>query len=218
MQNISRKQKAHIIWYRLFTIVALVSLSVPIVFSQSALTPQQVAQKAAGVISNAKGLSASFTVKGNGRTASGTIKCAGNKFSVKMPDASVWYNGKNLYTYNPRVNETTVTTPSAQELIDSNPLLYVKGGGSNYKYSFSSVKRNGKYVVDLTPISNKTGIKKLTFTINSSNYHIERIMATTSSGSVTVDISSLQVGTVPAASEFEYPKSKYPKAEIIDLR
>lgn len=185
---------------------------------QGALTPEQVAQKTASVISSAKTISAAFTINGNGRKSQGSVKCAGNKFAVSLPEVSTWYDGKALYTYNPRIAETTVTTPTASELMESNPLLYVKGAGSNYYYKFTTVKRNGKYVVDLTPIKRSTGINKLTITVNSENFHPERIVVTTSAGVMTIDITSFKTGMPIPAADFNYPKSKYPKAEIVDLR
>lgn len=186
--------------------------------ASAALTPEQVAQKAASVISNAKSISATFSLSGNGRKSTGSIKSSGTKFVVTLPEVSTWYNGNALYTYNPRIGETTVTTPTAAELMESNPLLYVRGGGANYTYKFSPVKRNGKYVVDLFPTKGNSGIKKLTFTVNSTNFHTEKIVVTTSVGALTIDVTSFKPGAAVPASEFEYPKGKYPKAEIIDLR
>lgn len=184
----------------------------------AALTPETVAQKAAAVISNAKGMSATFTLTANGHSSKGSLQSSGNKFNVLMPEVSTWYNGKALYTYNPRTAETTVTTPTAQELLESNPLLYVKGGGSTYTYKFSTVKRQGKYVLDLIPKNIRSGVKKLTFTINSTTYHPERIVVTTSAGTTVVEVTSLKTGITVPATAFEYPKAKYPKAEIVDLR
>lgn len=186
--------------------------------AQNSLTPEQVAQKAASVISQSKGISANFTLKGNGRSGKGSIKNAGNKFTVTLPDASIWYNGKDLYTYNPRTGETTVVTPTAQELLEANPLLYVKGGAGNYNYSFSPVKKNGKYVVEMTPQKNKSEIKKMSVTLNSANYFPEKIIVTTTGGSLTIDIDNFNSIANLNSAEFEYPKNKYPKVEVIDLR
>jgi outer membrane lipoprotein-sorting protein len=199
-------------------IMTLAMLLLPSFSAVAALTAEQVAQKAAAVISDAKGISATFTIAGNGKTSKGSLKSAGQKFFVTLPYVSTWYNGKALYTYNPRIGETTVTTPTAQELLESNPLLYVKGGGSAYAYKFSPVKRNGKYMIDLTPRNSRGGVKKLTFTINSTTFKTERIIVTTAVGSATIDVTSFVTGNPAPASEFEYPKKKYPKAEIIDLR
>lgn len=182
------------------------------------LTADKVVMKAAAVVTNAKGIEASFTITANGRSARGVLKSSGQKFSVILPQVSSWYNGSLLYTYNPRTSETTLTKPTAQELLETNPLLYVKGSAGGYTYSFSPVKRNGKYVVDLVPRNKRSGIKKLTFTINAANFHTEKIAVTSSGGSTVVTVTSLKTGISLPASAFEYPKAKYPKAEIVDLR
>lgn len=201
-----------------FTFVLVCILSLIPFTTHGAVTAEQVVQKAAAVVSNAKGITASFTMTFDGRPVKGTINSSGQKFSVKLPQVSTWYNGKALYTYNPRTRETTVVTPTAQELLESNPLLYVKGSAGSYFYSFSPVKRNGKFVVDVVPRSKKSGVKKMTFTINSSTYKIERIAVNTGNGNTTVDITSLKTDAVLSASEFEYPAASYPKVEIVDLR
>lgn len=184
----------------------------------AALTPQQVVQKAAAVISSAKGISVGFTLTANGKSMKGTVKSAGQKFSVQLPQVATWYNGNALYTYNARTSETTVITPTAQELLESNPLLYVKGGAGGYSYSFSPVKMNGKYVIDLVPKSKRSGVKKLTFTVNATTFHTEKIVVSAGGGTTTVTVNSFKAGVKIPASDFEYPKAKYPKAEIVDLR
>lgn len=198
-------------------VIAFLTAFLPFLVSAQ-LTPGQVAQKTAAVVSNAKTISAAFNFSGNGRNSNGTIKTSGNLFSVILPEVSTWYDGKALYTYNPRTVETTVTTPTAMELMESNPLLYVRGAGANYSYKFSTVRRNGKYVVDLIPTKKNTGISKMTITVNSTNFHPERIVVATTGGVLTIDITSFKTGVPIPASEFSYPKAKYPKAEIIDLR
>lgn len=185
---------------------------------RAALTPEQVAQKAAAVISNARSISASFTVSSGGKESKGSIKSLGTKFTVQLPEFSTWYDGKDMYTYNPRTSETTVTVPTAQELLESNPLLYVKGGAGGYVYNFSPVKRNGKYVVDLIPRNKKSGIKKLTFTINASDFHTERIAVSVGATQTVIDVTSFKTNLGFSSSEFDYPKSRFPKAEIVDLR
>lgn len=202
----------------IFTFVCMIMAGLVPANAQPALSAAQVAQKAAAVVNDAKGLQATFTIQGNGRTGNGSIKSSGTKFNVSLPDIEIWYNGKDLYTYNARTSETTVVNPTARELLESNPLLYVKGGGSGYTYSFSPVKKNGKYVVDMTPTNNKSEIKKMTFTVNSTTFATEKINVTTKSGNLVIDIKSFKTSVPISASDFEYPKSKFPKAEIVDLR
>ncbi len=182
------------------------------------ITAEGVVAKAAGVINNAKGINVTFRLTSGKHTTTGTIKSSGKKFSVIMPEVSSWYNGKSLYTYNPRTEETTVTTPTASELLESNPLLYVKGGAGAYTYSFSKTAKKGKYVVDLIPRKKNTGIRKLVFTIDAATFAVNRIEVEADAGKSVIDVTTFNKDAVAPASEFEYPSKKYPKAEIVDLR
>lgn len=197
----------------------IVSLFLTTIGTEAAtLSPEAVVSKAAGVIGNAKGITATFRLTSGKHTTNGTIKSAGNKFSVILPEVSTWYNGKVLYTYNPRTEETTLTIPTASELLESNPLLYVKGGAGAYLYSFSRTGKKGKYVVDLIPRKKNTGIRKLVFTIDASTFAVDRIEVSADGGQNIIDVTSFKKDVVPPSSEFDYPARKYPKAEIVDLR
>ena len=210
LQNISKRS---IILGLLFAIFAIAGQEA---FAQ--LTARQVAQKAASVISSSKGLAAGFTLTANGQTSKGTIKSSGSKFSVLLPQVSSWYDGKALYTYNPRTSETTIIEPTAQEMLESNPLLYVKGGGNGFNYSFSKIQKNGKYVVELLPRNKRSGLKKLIFTTNKSTFHPEKIEIDGGGMTSVVNVTSFKTGVSLPAGAFAYPRSKYPNVEIVDLR
>ena len=187
--------------------------------AQSNLTADKIIEKSAGIITASKGLSAQFKITANGQSGIGTVKSMGDKFMVTLPDVQVWYNGVGLYTYNSRTQETTVVTPSAEELMESNPLLYVKAYQKSFTPSFASEKKTGKYIINMLPKNKANDIKKLTFTINSTTFEPEKITAEFSGGNkMNIEITSFKKNASISASEFEYPQSKYPKAEIIDLR
>lgn len=201
-----------------YIFLSILILSVVGMSAQTTLTPSQILAKAVGVVSGSKGVSATFTLSGSGYAGRGEIKTLGSKFSVKLPDVEVWYNGKNLYTYNKRAGETTLINPTAEELAETNPLAYISGAQKNYNVTFSTVKKAGKYVLELTP-KTKGVVKRITLTLNKSTYSPEKIVMEPTSGSpLTAEISAVKTGVALGAAEFEYPKAKYPKVEIVDLR
>lgn len=203
-----------------------ISISIFILFlialpgvAQSKLSADQVLDKAVAAIANAKGLTAEFSFSGGNQVGKGSIKSNGNKFAVSMPQVDIWYNGKDMYTYNKRSKETTLMTPTMQELAESNPLLYVKGAKAGYTASFSAEKKNGRYVIDLLPKKRNSDMKKITIVLRANDFIPEKITASPrSGGAVAITISQLKTGVTLASSLFEYPKSKFPKTEIIDLR
>lgn len=198
-------------------IIALISF-IP-TFAQTNLTPSQILSKAVSAISQSKGVEASFTVTNSGFTGRGTIKTSGLRYHVSMPDVEVWFNGKDLYTYSKRTDETTIVTPTEDEIQESNPLAYVTGAQKNYNVSFSTVKKTGKYVLELLPKNKNNSIKRITLTLNKSNYTPEKIVVEPTNGNpISSEITSFKTGVNWPLSSFEYPKSKYPKVEVVDLR
>ena len=155
----------------------------------------------------------------SGYTGKGEILTLGKKFKVKLPDVNIWYNGKDLYTYSGDTGETTVVIPTEEELAESNPLAYITGAEKNYNVSFSTVKKQGSYVLELIPSAKNANLKRVTLTVGKNNFIPERIVVEPKSGDpIRADILSYKKVSNVSSSEFEYPKSKYPKAEIVDLR
>ena len=197
-----------------FSLVALFS-----VWGQSNLTPRQVLDRSVKAISENKGMELIFNVTTSGYTGKGEILTLGKKFKVKLPDVNIWYNGKDLYTYSGDTGETTVVIPTEEELAESNPLAYITGAEKNYNVSFSTVKKQGSYVLELIPAAKNANLKRVTLTVGKNNFIPERIVVEPKSGDpIRADILSYKKVSNVSSSEFEYPKSKYPKAEIVDLR
>lgn len=197
----------------LFIVIPFVSAA------QSTLSPQQVLGKTVETLTNLKGVEVGFNLFGSGYSGSGSIKSLNNKFKVSLPEVEVWFNGKELYTLNKNGGETTVVYPTREELAESNPLAYITDAKTNYNVTFSTVRKNGKYVLELLPKKKGGDIKRITLTLNKTNYRPEKIVVEPVSGSpISAEIISFKTGISIPASEFEYPKSKYPKIEIIDLR
>lgn len=187
--------------------------------AQNNISAAQVLANAVNKCGSSKGIEAHFNINNSGYTGNGSLKAAGGKFIVKLPDAEVWYNGKEMYTYNKGAGETTVVIPTAEELSQSNPLNYILTAQKNYNVSFSTVKKNGKYVLELTPKQKGAEIKRLTLTLRKTDFIPEKIVVEPSSGSpIVADISSFKTDVTVSASDFEYPRSKYSKVELIDLR
>lgn len=187
-------------------------------FAQGSLTPAQILDKTVKTMMNGKGIEANFTVSNSGYTGKGEIRANGTKFNVVLPEVEVWYDGKDLYTYNKNTQETTIVVPSIEELAQSNPLAYISNAPKKYNVKFSTVKKDGRYVLELTP-KTKDEIKRITLTVKKNDYLPEKIVVEPASGTpVSAEISSFKTNVIINDTRFIYPKSKYPKAEIIDLR
>lgn len=187
--------------------------------ASNAQTAAQVLNKAASKIMSAGSVAASFSISFPGGGGSGSLKASGKCFTVSVPGSSSWYDGQQMWTYSASSKETTLFRPSASELAETNPLLYLAGGASSYNCAFAKGSSKSNYILSLTPKSRKTGIKSANISINGTTFAPTQISVKDQSGrTTTIKITNIRFGNKISASNFKYPKNKYPKIKIIDLR
>lgn len=175
--------------------------------------------KAAAKLRGASGVACSFELKVGGKTVNGNLYSSGKKFSISSPVSSSWYNGKNMWTYNPSSGETTIVTPTGAELAEVNPLLYVDGWKTNFTAAFAKGGTKSSSTVILTPKKKNSGIKSVIIVINPSTFLPSAVtVVQTGAQPVSIKLKSVNLKANNPTSLFEYPAKKYPKAEIIDLR
>lgn len=183
-----------------------------------AVTPAEAFEKGRSKIAAAKALSADFTMKLNGRTLSGKLYSKGKKFSLTSEMTSSWYNGKDLYTYDSSTGDTYVFNPTSSELAETNPLLYLSTA-SDYKVTGSKTARKGVETVVLLPKKSGSSVKSVSLELDPKTYLPKSITVRPASGAaVTVNISNLKLNGDINDATFEYPKKKYPKARLVDMR
>lgn len=194
-------------------------MAVIVAFGASAQTADGMLKKAAAAINGAGGLTASFTLDYGQQKMTGTLKASGRKFALQTSSTSTWYDGKSMWTYNPNTKETTLMTPTPQEVGEANPLAIVNSYSSAFTASFAKSQTKGSKTVVLTPKSKQSGYKSVHVTIPDGTSFPSKLVVIPSSGQkVTVSVSQVKTGQKLPESSFVYPKSKYPKVEIVDLR
>lgn len=182
-------------------------------------TADQILKKASAAINNANGLSASFNIDYGTQRLTGTLKTSGKMFVLQTSSSSTWYDGKNMWTFNAKNNETTLLNPTAQEVAEANPLLLVNSYSMQFVASFAKNQTKGNKTILLTPKSKSIGYKSVMVTIpDGSNYPSMLVVVPSSGQTVKISISNVRTSQKFSNSTFVYPKSKYPKAEIVDLR
>lgn len=184
----------------------------------SAQSASDLYNRAVGKLKASTGSTADFAVTYEGRTVRGQIKSKGKKFAVTSPSASSWYNGKELVSYNASTSEATWVNPTEDELGETNPLAYLYTAG-NYNVSHAKGAQSGKTLLQLVPNRKGSNVKMIILTIDKTTLLPEKMVITPVSGQkIVVGVSNLKLNTTVADSEFNFPKSKYPKAIVVDLR
>ena len=99
----------------------------------------------------------------------GEIIMQGNKFRLEMFDIEAAYDGKTMYMYSGQTDELTLTNPTEQELLESNPLLYAKALVPVCNVTERTTQDGSQTIVTLTPKDQSIGINRFVLKIRNSD-------------------------------------------------
>ena len=181
-----------------------------------AQTAKEVLDKTASAVSNPSGISANFKMAGGMGNVSGTIAVKGKKFQATTAVATVWFDGKTMWTYMKNNEEVNITTPNETQLQRINPYnfinLYKKG------YDITMSKSSTSYTVHLTAqAQNNNKIQEMFITVDKKSYHPTQVKMLQGTKWTTFDISNLKTQKL-ADTTFTFNAKDFPSAEVIDLR
>lgn len=184
-----------------------------------AISVGEVISRSAAKANGAKSISCVYSLKGAGGNTRGTLLTSGNKFQISSGAGDIWYDGRNMWTYNPSSKETTLTEPTQTEVMEVNPLNYLKSYKSLFNLANSKRGVKGKYVILLTPKNKKFWVRQVEVVIDPKSFDPSAFIITAKDGRESrLDVISLKYGKVLSNSSFVYPSGKYKNVEIIDLR
>lgn len=182
----------------------------------AAPTAQTAFDKSVAKLRAATGVSASFSITQSGRTFNGTLKSKGSKFAIVTPGNGAWYDGKILTTYTADSGEAVQVTPTAEELRETNPLLYLSSA-SDYTVK-ETQSGNGVKNFSLTPKKRGTQVKQISVAIGAASLLPQSIVMTLTNGQkISVKLSNVSLKSTHADSEFKFPQKRYPGAKIVKL-
>ncbi len=211
----------------IISILSVLLLSTVFVFAQQDKKAKEILDKSSATFSTSGGVKASFsftlenTKAKTNETINGSISMQGNKFMMETPDYLAWYNGTDQWVYMKASNEVNLTAPSDDETQMLNPgtILTIYQKGFNYKYVGEKTV-SGKKVdeIELIP-QQKSEWKKLVIQIDKISQLPSSIYLQNTNGmNNKIQIVKYQTRQLFANSLFTFDKSKYPGAELIDLR
>lgn len=202
--------KISIITFLLFSVFPFVA--------KAQMTGDKVLDKSAKVITSAPSMTVNFTVGTSRGNSSGWITMSGKKFIFSSGDLKVWYDGTSQWALQRSVSEVSLTTPTASELVDSNPFELISRHKQLFTAKLLSTSKEG-YRVQLTPKSKGSQIKAATVTINSSSFMPKSLDVTMHDGQkMKINVTSTSQGKTLSAAYFKYNPKANPGVELIDLR
>lgn len=197
------------------TIVALF-IAFGSAFAESA---SEALNKAAAVITSAKGITAYYRLSADGGAAdSGTIYFSGRKYAIYGKTQSTVFNGTTQWTITPDVKEITIYDPTPDEVLASNPLEIIKSWSANFNAS-KLKSEAGTVKVMLKPKRKDSALKSVTVTLNSTSWIPTEMGITSSDGSTgSFKLSDVRLNANIPDSRFVINQNSYPGYEFIDMR
>ena len=99
----------------------------------------------------------------------GTITMSGKLFKLVMFNMEAAYDGKTMYMYAPDTDELTLSNPTEQELIETNPLLYAKALVPVCNVVEKPSQDGLQTLITLTPKDQSIGIDRFSLTVRNSD-------------------------------------------------
>lgn len=99
-------------------------------------------------------------------TYAGTLTMQADHFILSMWSIEAAYDGQTLYMYSDDTEELTLSTPTEEELLQTNPFLYAQALVPVCKVEEKALTGKGQTLITLTPHDTSAGITRFTLKVN----------------------------------------------------
>ena len=143
----------------------------------------------------------------------------GNLYKLNVMDVENYYDGKNIYTYMPEVQEVNIKNPNEEEEEMLNPTTLFDIHNQGFDQKLVSTGNDITYI-ELFPTDKSRNFTKIGIWVNPATSSIQKVTSFGKDGNnVLITIKSIkQSSPVPADSFFKFDPAKHPEVEVIDLR
>jgi len=152
----------------------------------------------------------------------GTIFLKGNKYKLEVAGQDVVSDGKTRWTFVKDANEVQIDNQKTDEsAISPSNIFTMYEKGFLFKFVGEQKEKGMVYqLVELTPVDpKKKNFFKVKLTINKNDKFVTSAKLYDKNGSIqTISVDKLTPDAASEDSVFSFNASKYPGAEIIDLR
>ena len=112
-----------------------------------------------------------------------------------------------------------VINSDTEEVLEVNPMAYLRNFSKDYFSAFSKKKADGKHIVLLNPRKKGGQIRAIEITVDATTFLPEKFIVRTMDNKRTyLTIRSLRLDASYPSSTFTYPASSYKDYMVIDLR
>lgn len=200
---------------RIYTLFFLLMLTLSL-SAQQDTKAKNILDKTVEKYNQSKGISVIF-----GGSQSGKLLLKGEKFQLTTQDVTTWFDGQTQWSYLKQNEEVNISTPTPEELRAINPYAWLSLYKQGFNYRYSGVKtREGKqgHEIVLTPQTKQQDIQSITLLIGSDYEPIYIGILPTEGQMQEFIVHNYRTQLNLNDNAFRFDKSKYPNAEIIDMR
>lgn len=210
-------------------IIALLFLIAPMLtFAQQDAKAQEILKAVSAKFKACKSYKANFSIViENSRDKSrdvqkGTIYIKGNKYRLEIAGQDVISDGKTRWTYVKDANEVQIDVQKTDEnTISPTNIFTIYEKGWQSKYTGDAKDKTITYSqIELVPTEGKNkNIFKIKLSINKADKTIASAkMMDKNGGTQTINVEKISPDGASDENIYVFNKSKYPDAEVIDLR
>lgn len=199
--------------------VAALVVAVCLAFAAYAAEPAKTTvTKCSAALKAAPSLTATFLLDSDNGQIPGSLTMSGRCFKLITDRLSIWYDGKTQWTYVPENEEVNITEPTADELLETNPVEIINASMS--KYLARVVRTEGSVrTIELKPLKPGSSIVSAELSIDTARNLPTRVVAVFTNGSrLIANIANVKIGKAIPRSAFVYDTKLHPSAETVDLR
>ena len=153
------------------------------------------------------------------QSMSGKFLMNGKKFHIDSDIVKVWYDGKTQWGLNTEAKEVSISEPTEQELIETNPLTILGAYKSKCNTRFSKTKSTRYDIVELVPKVKNNDFTLIEVRIDKATKNPYSVAVTEKNGTVSMlTLSNYQKGVKVSDADFVFDKTKFKGISVNDLR
>ncbi len=197
----------------LFLLISLVALS-----ASAAESASSVLARCASTVNAAKAIKATFYYNVDGMKVDCSMTMAKQRFFIDAGATKIWYDGTTQWTLAGDNASLSITDPTEDELLESNPFVILNHYSKSYTCRLLTPE-NGLKRVELVARSSAMSVRKAVISIDPATNLPEKIIVTLSGGrTAAVVVTKITRTAAVQPATFVYDAKKFPASETIDLR
>ena len=154
----------------------------------------------------------------------GSVTMQGERFRLSIFDMQAAYDGNTLYIYDESTDELTLSHPTEQELLETNPFLYARALSKVCNITERQTS-GGQTLITLTPKDQSIGIQRFTLTLDKDDLPV-RLEIREGKKTTSLTLRNPKYSTTNATStaeeisiiNYQLSITNYPTAYVNDLR